>query len=46
MGAQGAGEVTKTGLPQHGIIEQSFDKNHLGALPHLFPGIQATLGTG
>src|SRR5882724_8980244 len=44
MGAQRTGEVAKTGLPPHGIVEQSFDQNHLGALPHSFPGIQATLG--
>src|SRR2546427_9522727 len=46
MGAQGTGDVAKTSLPQHGIVEQPFDKNHVGALPHLFPGIQATLGAG
>ena len=38
--------LAKTRLPQHGIVEQPFDKNHLGALPNLLPGIQATLGAG
>ena len=44
MGAQRTGEVVKTRLPQHRIVEQSLNKNHLGALPYLLPGIQATLG--
>ena len=44
MGAQRTGEVMKPRLPQHGIVEQSLNQNHLGALPYLFPGIQATLG--
>ena len=45
MGAQGTGEVVKTRLPQHGIVEQSLDQNDLGALLNLLPGIQATLGS-
>ncbi len=44
MGAQRAGDVVKTRLPQHRIVEQPLDENHLGALPNLLPGIQATLG--
>jgi len=44
MGAQRAGDVVKTRLPQHGIVEQPFDKNHLGALLNLLPTIQVTLG--
>ena len=44
MGAQRAGDVVKTRLPQHGIVEQPLDENHLGALSNLLPGIQATLG--
>jgi len=46
MRAQRAGEVAKPRLPQHGIVEQSLDENHLGALLDLLPGIQATLGAG
>jgi hypothetical protein len=46
MRAQRAGNVVKTGLPQHGIVEQSLDENDLRALPNLLPGIQAALGTG
>jgi len=44
MGAQRTGEVAKPACHHTGIVEQSFDQNHLGALPHSFPGIQATLG--
>src|SRR5258707_187583 len=46
MRAQRAGDVAKTCLPQHGIVEQSLDKDHLGALLNLLPGIQATLRAG
>jgi len=46
MRAQGAGDVAKTRLPQHGIVEQSLDENHLRALLNLFPTIQATLRAG
>ena len=46
MRAQRAGDVAKTRLPQHGIVKQSFNKNHLGVLLNLLPGIQATLGAG
>src|SRR5439155_8211106 len=46
MRTQRAGDVAKTGLPQHGIVEQSLDENHLWALLNLFPGIQATLRAG
>ena len=46
MRAQRAGDVAKTRLPQHGIVEQPLDENHLGALPNLLPGIQATLRAG
>jgi hypothetical protein len=44
MGAQRTGEVVKTRLPQHSIVEQSLNQDHLGALPYLLPGLQATLG--
>ena len=43
MRAQRAGDVAKTRLPQHGIIEQPLDENDLGALLNLIPGIQAPL---
>ena len=43
MRAQRAGDVAKTRLPQHGIIEQPLDENDLGELLNLVPGIQATL---
>ena len=46
MRAQRAGDVAKTRLPQHGIVEQPLDENHLGALLNLLPTIQATLGAG
>ena len=36
--------MAKTCLPQHGIVEQSLDQNHLGAVLNLLPSIQATLG--
>jgi hypothetical protein len=42
--AQRTGEVAKPRLPQHGIVKQSLDENHVGALPNLLPGIQPTLG--
>src|SRR5580692_11983457 len=38
--------MAKTCLPQHGIVEQSLDQNHLGAVLNLLPSIQATLGAG
>src|SRR5262249_26905622 len=45
MRAERTGDVAKTRLPQHGIIEQPLDENDLGALLNLVPGIQATLRT-
>ena len=36
----------KARLPQHGIVEQALDKNHLGAVPDLLPCIQAALAAG
>src|SRR3984893_3989759 len=44
MRAQRAGDMAKPCLPQHGIVEQSLDQNHLGAVLNLLPSIQATLG--
>ena len=44
MGAQRAGGLAKTCLPQHCEIEQTFDQNHRGKLANQFPGEQATLG--
>src|SRR5207244_9879633 len=46
MRTERAGDVAKTRLPQHGIIEQPLDENHLGVVLNLFPGIQATLRAG
>jgi hypothetical protein len=34
MVAQGASNVAKAGLPQHGVVEQSLDENHLRTVPH------------
>ena len=39
MRAQRAGDVAKTRLPQHGIVEQPLDENHFGAMLNLLPGI-------
>ena len=44
MVAQRAGDVVKTGLPQHGIVEQPLDENHFRVVPDLLPAIQATFG--
>ena len=46
MGSQRTGDVMKARLAQGRIIEQSLDKNHLGAVPDLLPGIQTALGAG
>ena len=34
----------KTGLPQHGVVEQTLDENHLRITPNCLPCIQAALG--
>ena|SRR6516162_8061701 len=39
-----AGNVMKTRLPQDGIVEQTFDEDHLRALLDLLPRVQAALG--
>jgi hypothetical protein len=39
MRAQRTGDVAKTRLPQHGIVEQPLDENHFGAMLNLLPGI-------
>jgi hypothetical protein len=46
MCAEGTGDVAKTRLPQHCIVEQTLNENHLRTLLNLLPGIQATLRTG
>lgn len=46
MSSQRTGDVVKACLPQHGIVEQPFDKNHLRGVPDLLPCIQAALGAG
>ena len=38
MRAQRAGDVAKTRLPQHGIVEQPLDENYFGAMLNLLPG--------
>src|ERR1700731_782421 len=43
--SQRAGNVVKSGLPHSGIVEQSFDQDEFGALPHLFEQVQAAFGT-
>ena len=37
MGSQRTCHVIEARLPQHDIVEQSLDKNHLGAVPDLLP---------
>jgi len=46
MRAQRAGDVAKTRLPQHGMVEQPLDENHVRVLLNLLPTIQATLRAG
>jgi len=43
MSTQRTGDVVKARLPQHGIVEQSLDKNHLGIVPDLLHMRIATL---
>src|SRR5260370_17333680 len=45
MGSQRAGNVVKTGLPQHGVVEQALDQNHFRIGLNLLPCVQAALGT-
>src|SRR4030095_10272271 len=42
MRAERAGDVAKTCLPQHCIVEQPLDENDLGALLRVIPPVQAT----
>ena len=44
MSSHRAGDVVKTGLPQHGVVEQTLDENHFRISPDLLPCIQAALG--
>ena len=44
MGSHRAGDVVKTGLPQHGVVEQPLDENHFRILADLLPAVQAALG--
>jgi hypothetical protein len=46
MASHRAGDVLETGLPQHGVVEQSLHEDHFRVSPDLLPGVQATLGTG
>src|SRR5271166_5582568 len=45
MRAQRAGHVGEARLTQRGIVEDAFDKNHLGAALDLLPRIQTSLRT-
>ena len=44
MASQRTSDVAKTRLPQHGIVEQAFDENHLRTAPDLLPAVQTSLG--
>ena len=44
MRADGAGSVTKPGLPQHGHVEQAFDQDYSGKTADGLPGKQSTFG--
>ncbi len=44
MGSHRTGDVVKTCLPQHGLVEHTLDENHFRIAPDLFPCIQAALG--
>ena len=44
VGAQRAGDVAKTGLPQHGQVEQPFDQDHGGKTADGLPGKQSAFG--
>ena len=37
VGSHRAGDVLKTCLPQHGVVEQTLDQNHIRILPRLAP---------
>ena len=39
-----AGGVAKTGLPQHGQVEQAFDEDYSGETADGFPGEQSAFG--
>src|ERR1035437_2065815 len=44
LGSQRAGNVVKTGLPQHGVVEQGLYQNHFRIGLGLLPCVQAALG--
>jgi hypothetical protein len=44
MGAHSGGRMAKTGLPQHGQVEQAFDENQRGEMTNRVPGEQTALG--
>ena len=46
VGAEGAGGIAKTGLPEPCQIEPAFDQDHGGELANRFPGEQAAPGAG
>src|ERR1700730_15346240 len=45
MDSHRAGDIVKTSLPKHGIVEESLYENHFGKEAHLIPAIQASFGT-
>lgn len=46
MRAERTGGMAEPGLPQHGEIEDTFDKNHTGELADRFPGDQIAFCAG
>ena len=46
MGADGAIGITKTGLPQHRQVKQTFDQDHGGAVVECLPSKPAAFGAG
>jgi hypothetical protein len=43
MSSHAAGHIVKTRLPQHGVIEETLDKDHLPVAADLIPAIPAAL---
>jgi len=46
MGSHRTRDVVEAGLPQNGIVEQTFHQNHFRVSPGQFPRIQAAFGAG
>ncbi len=45
IGAHRAGDDVESGLPQHGVIEESLDQNQFWILPSLVPCVQPAFGS-